>query len=130
MKLWMSFIVILATLPRPQPASAQAEAGKEPGATYDRAMRSWMNARTVTHASIAVMHDDRLAFAKGYGGRGPNKRIGVWSLSKAITALCVASLIQERRFGFDVPIGPLLGAVYAKYGRPVDNRVEDRKSVV
>ena len=122
MRLWLSFIVAMATLAMPELASAQAQ--KEPGATYDSAMRSWMDARAVTRASIAVMHDDRLAFAKGYGGRGPYERIGVWSLSKAITAVCVASLIQDRRFGFDDPIGPLLGPVYAKYGRPVDSRVD------
>jgi CubicO group peptidase (beta-lactamase class C family) len=119
-------IVVIGSLVASEPVLAEApmQSARNPATTYGHAMQGWMQARGVAHASIAVMRDDRLVFAKGYGDRGANQRIGVWSLSKAITAACIATLVQERRLRFDDPIGPLLAPVYAKHGRPIDARVE------
>jgi CubicO group peptidase (beta-lactamase class C family) len=86
-------------------------------------MRQWMATHRVSRASVAVTHDGRLAFASGYGGRAAHERVPVWSLSKAITALCIASLIREKRLGLSDPIGPLLAPVFSKYGDPADERV-------
>jgi CubicO group peptidase (beta-lactamase class C family) len=68
------------------------------------------------------MRDGRLAFASGHGGRDANERVPVRSLSKAITALCIASLIREKRLGLGDPIGPLLAPIFSKYGDPADER--------
>jgi hypothetical protein len=35
-------------------------------------------AHGVSRASVAVMHDDRLVLAAGYGGRGATERVPVW----------------------------------------------------
>jgi len=86
-------------------------------------MQSWMTKYGVTRGSVAVMRNDRLAFAAGYGGRGANERIAVWSMSKAITALCIAVLVQDKNLSFDDPIGPLLAPVFAKFGKPADERL-------
>jgi CubicO group peptidase (beta-lactamase class C family) len=72
---------------------------------FDAAMRRWMTTHTVPRASVAVMRDGRLVFVSGYDGRNANERVPVWSLSKAITALCIASLIKEKRLGLGDPIG-------------------------
>jgi CubicO group peptidase (beta-lactamase class C family) len=79
---------------------------------FDDAMRTWRAAHGVSRASVAVMHDDRLVFAAGYGGRGANERVPVWSLSKAITALCIATLIRDGRLSFLDPIGRLLAPIF------------------
>ena len=92
-------------------------------AAFDGPMQSWMTKYGVTRGSVAVMRNDRLAFAAGYGGRGANERIAVWSMSKAITALCIAVLVQDKRLSFDDPIGPLLAPVFAKFGKPADERL-------
>jgi CubicO group peptidase (beta-lactamase class C family) len=87
---------------------------------FDTVMRPWMAAHSVPRGSIAVMCDSRLIFAAGYGGRGLNERVPIWSLSKAITALCVASLIGDKRLRLDDPIGLYLAPVFTRFGEPVD----------
>ena len=69
------------------------------------------------------MRNDRLVFAAGYGGRGANDRVAVWSLSKAITAVCVASLVKDGKLRFDDQIGPLLVPIFARFGEPADERL-------
>jgi CubicO group peptidase (beta-lactamase class C family) len=63
---------------------------------FDLIMQRWMAAHGVTRGSLAVMLDCRLVSAAGYGGRGVNERVPLWSLSKAITALCIASCARPR----------------------------------
>jgi CubicO group peptidase (beta-lactamase class C family) len=67
-----------------------------------------------------VMRANRLVFSAGYGSRGANERVPVWSLSKAITAVCIASFIKEGRLRLNDPIGPVLAPVIAKFGEPND----------
>jgi CubicO group peptidase (beta-lactamase class C family) len=69
------------------------------------------------------MRDNRLIFSAGYGGRGANERVPVWSLSKVITAVCIASFIKEGRLGLNDPIGPLLKPAFARFGEPEDERL-------
>src|SRR5262245_33121645 len=57
---------------------------------FEREMRSWMDRFGVAQATLAVMRDDRLVFARGYGARRGGQRVNVHSLSKAITAACIA----------------------------------------
>ena len=78
----------------------------------------------VSRASVAVMHDGRLVFAAGYGGRGANERVPVWSLSKAITALCIATLIRDGKLSLLDPIGRLLVPIFRKFGDPADQRLK------
>lgn len=90
---------------------------------FDMVMQRWMAAHFVPRGSIAVMCDNRLVVAAGYGGRGINERVPIWSLSKAITALCVASLIREGKLRLDDAIGPHLEPAFAKFGQPADARL-------
>ena len=91
--------------------------------TFDSAMRHWMAAHAVPRASVAVTCHNRLVFAGGYGGRGVNERVPVWSLSKAITALCIASLIRDNRLGLNEAIGPHMTKAFEKFGGPTDERL-------
>src|SRR5215510_16515735 len=83
---------------------------------FDAAMQQWMAAHAVPRGSVAVTLENRLIFAAGYGGRGVNERVPVWSLSKAITALCVASLIKDDRLGLNEAIGPHMTKAFEKFG--------------
>ena len=91
--------------------------------SFDRTMRDWVAANRVTAASLAVMRDNRLVLARGYGERRAGDRVPVWGLSKAITAACVASLVDEGRLGFDDRIGPLLTSFFQRAGPPADERL-------
>jgi CubicO group peptidase (beta-lactamase class C family) len=90
---------------------------------FDGMMRTWMEKYGVTRGSVAVMRNDRLVFAAGYGGRAANERVAVWSMTKAITALCAATLVQDNKLRFDDPIGPFLAPIFFKYGQPADERL-------
>jgi len=90
---------------------------------FDIIMQRWMAAHAVPRGSIAVMCDERLVVAAGYGGRGADDRVPIWSLSKAITALCIASFIREGKLRLDDPIGPYLACAFAKFGQPADARL-------
>ena len=90
---------------------------------FDTAMRDWLLRHRVKNASFALMHDDRLVLAQGHGERGAHERVPLWSLSKAITAACVAALVRDGRLRLHDRIGPLLQPVFDAHGPPVDARV-------
>jgi CubicO group peptidase (beta-lactamase class C family) len=90
---------------------------------FDMIMQRWMAAHSIPRSSNAVMVDDRLVVAAGYGGRGGNERVPIWSLSKAITALCIASFIRDGKLRLDDPVGPHLAPAIAKFGQPADARL-------
>lgn len=90
---------------------------------FDAAMRAWMAKHAIPRGSIAVMRKDRLILAEGYGDRGANERIAVWSMSKPITGVCIATLVQEGKLSFDTTLGKVLAPMLAKYGPPQDERL-------
>jgi len=90
---------------------------------FEQAMKAWVMANNVSAASLAVMKDDRLVFAVGYGARTANERVPVWSLSKAITGFCTATLIDAGRFSFDTTIGQIAGGTLLHKGPPADHRI-------
>jgi CubicO group peptidase (beta-lactamase class C family) len=84
-----------------------------------------MEKYTVTRGSVAVMRKDCLVFAAGYGGRRANERVAIWSMSKAVTALRLATLLQDQKLRFEDPIGSLLEPVFMKYGEPADESLRN-----
>ena len=92
--------------------------------TYAR----WMKQHGVARGTLAIAHDDRLVLAKGYGGLAPDSRVLLASLSKAITATCTVTLIQQGKLRFDTPFGELLDRGVKRYGEPRDARL--RKATV
>jgi CubicO group peptidase (beta-lactamase class C family) len=90
----------------------------EPLASIERVMREWVDRRGVGRASLAVMKDDRLVLAVGYNGRAAAERVPIWSLSKAITAMCIAALAGEGRLHLDDPIEKLLPRRFGDFSDP------------
>ena len=68
----------------------------------------WMKEHNVKRGSVAVAYGDRLVLAKGYGGLTAESRVLIASLSKAITGVCVTTLIQDGKLRLDTPIGEVL----------------------
>lgn len=91
---------------------------------FDREMRGWIARYGVAHASVAVMHDDKLMAAVGYGGRERNERVDIWSLSKAITAACIATLVRDRKLALADTLGKVLPPLNDKYGAFEDGRID------
>lgn len=104
--------------------STDAARAKTVAEAFDAEMRAWMVAHGAARGSLGVMRDGRLIHVVGFGDRGADTRVGIWSLSKAITATCVTTLARDKLLSLTSPIGPLLSATFQRYGMPVDPRLE------
>ena len=114
--------LLLAACARPTTTSIAEEHAPSALRAFDQEFLGWTDCFHVSSASLAVMRDDRLVLARGYGWRRAGERVDIWSLSKAITGVCIATLIRERKITLEDPIGPLLSPLYARYGTPADAR--------
>jgi D-alanyl-D-alanine carboxypeptidase len=61
----------------------------------------------------------------GLGGANPDAPIRLASLTKSITAIAVALLIQEGKLSLDSKLGDLLGPMFAQRGHPLDPSLHD-----
>ncbi|WP_143590985.1 serine hydrolase domain-containing protein [Thermoactinospora rubra] len=96
-------------------APAVAETGTAAGSAasvQDRvnaALRSWMYANGVSNAGLAVMRDNDLVGSYGYNEMSAESPANVASLSKAITGVCVMSLVDNGRLGLGTRLGSIRG---------------------
>ena len=66
----------------------------------DAAVQEWMGQFDLRAPSFAAMQDGVLVKSAGYGGMDAGKPARLASLSKAITGVCVARLIDEGKLSF------------------------------
>jgi CubicO group peptidase (beta-lactamase class C family) len=88
----------------------------------DRTYREWMSQNRLTTGSLAVMKDGAVVKSFGYGGLAATQPAPIASLSKAITAVCIARLVDEGRLSFTAPLATVLAPTFRKLGEPVDRR--------
>ena len=92
-------------------------------ATLDNAVNSFMTKYSVPGLSIAILKDERLVYAKGYGmadkDKGEpittNSLFRVASVSKSITAMAALKLVDEGKLNLDQKVfgaGSILGTTY------------------
>lgn len=110
-----------AGMPR---AQAPATAPQRTIDAFDTTFRDWMQENGVARGTLAVVHQNRLVFARGYGGQDPAERVLLASLSKAITGRCVAVLIVDGRLRFDSTVGDVLAPFFKQHGEPADPRLK------
>jgi len=103
------------------PARAQAGTGKVAQA-LDATFREWMRQHDVDTGSLAAMKDGVIVKSFGYGGLRPGQPARVASLSKAITAVCIARLVDDGRLSFTTPLATVLANTFRRFGNPVDPR--------
>lgn len=75
-------------------------ANAAPSTVQDRmndALTSWMSANKINNAGMAVMRDNELVGSYGHNGMSAESPAQVASLSKAITAVCVMTLVDDGR---------------------------------
>lgn len=65
--------------------------------------QNWVNEHNITQAAIAVSHDGELV-AKAGVGRSPDDPAPIASLSKAITGICVAKLVELGQLTYQDPV--------------------------
>lgn len=102
---------------------AQAAATETPNfAALDATMKEWITLNGIQLASLIVMKNGEVVHRFGNGGRDSSTPAPVGSLSKAITGVCIAHLVDEGRLEFSDTLGKILAPVFAKKGNPSDPR--------
>ena len=81
-----------------------------------------MSQYQVPAASVAIMKDGHLMSTLGVGGMAAAAPAAIASLSKAITAVCVAQIVDSGRLSFTAPLGSVLARTFARLGQPADPR--------
>ena len=89
----------------------QTVAGQAPGPDFDEYVNKAIKEWGVPGVAIAIVKDDRIVFAKGYGVRELNKTapvdentlFAIGSSSKAFTAMSVAMLVDQGKLKWDDP---------------------------
>jgi CubicO group peptidase (beta-lactamase class C family) len=87
----------------------------------EQAWRAWM-ARYDKSGSLVVLHGGQPVrqAAIGLDIAAP---VPVASLSKAVTAVCIAGLIERGTLSFDTPLSQALARTLARVGQPADPRL-------
>ena len=112
---WRRLLVLalLATTP----AHADTVAGIE------KAWRDWFARHERTTGGIVVLHKGKVVHEATAGRLTTAASVPLASLSKAITGVCTATLIQQGKLGFETTVGQALRSTLARLGPPADERV-------
>jgi CubicO group peptidase (beta-lactamase class C family) len=92
----------------------------ETSAAFGNALKNWAAAHAVKRGFIVVRRDGRTVHTSALGGAKPDRAVPLASLSKAITGACIATLVRDRRLGFDTPVSRALARFTAAHGKPHD----------
>jgi CubicO group peptidase (beta-lactamase class C family) len=102
-------------------AGAQTTSSDTPEA-FGTVLKAWAANHDVDQAFIVVRHQGRIVYRAAVGGADPEQPVHLASLSKAITAACVATLIRDGRLTFDTPVASALAKFLARAGAGGDPR--------
>lgn len=102
-------------------ASLLAPARGQTVDAIDQAWRGWM-AKYYKSGELVVLHEDRPVREAAIRG-SVDAPVPLASLSKAITAVCIAGLIERGRLSFETPLSQALAATLVRVGPPADPRL-------
>jgi CubicO group peptidase (beta-lactamase class C family) len=103
-------------------ATAGAQGGRSLSPHFGASLTEWMSLHQAPAASVAIMKGDRLMSTSGFGGMAAATPARIASLSKAITGVCVARLVEAGRLSFTTTLGSVLAKTFARLGQPADAR--------
>ena len=109
--------ILTSFLPAARPAHAQTVDGIE------QAWRTWMAGHGRKTGGLAVVHGGLAVREAAMGQEAVGAPVPVASLSKAVTAVCVAGLIERGRLSFETPLSQALARTMMRVGQPVDPRL-------
>ncbi len=119
---WLLLLTLLINLLVPAATSAQPALPPTIEA-FEAVMRAWTEKHRVYRATLAVSRQGRLVLSQGYGDAAPDTPMHVGSISKSITAACIATLVQAGRLDWTSTVGETLAEFFARAGAPRDPRV-------
>jgi CubicO group peptidase (beta-lactamase class C family) len=112
----MAALIVLA-------ASALSAAEPSRSDVFGAALHGWTAEQRIKRAFVVVRHGGRVVHKSALGGAKPGAPVHLASLSKAITAACLATLIRDGKLAFDTPLSAALANFIATHGRPRDARL-------
>jgi CubicO group peptidase (beta-lactamase class C family) len=89
----------------------------------EQAWRGWMEKTRRTRGGLEVVHAGQPVREAVAGRLAPGAAVPYASLSKAITGVCVATLIERGRLSFGTPVSQALARTLTSTGSPVDPRL-------
>jgi CubicO group peptidase (beta-lactamase class C family) len=109
-----------------KPLTGNAVAEYEP---LDHAILRYMDRVHCQAATVAVSHDGKLLYSRGYGWRDADRKVAtapdvlmrIASVTKPITAAEVRKLIREKKLALDTKVFPTLGI------KPYNGKEGDRR---
>ena len=104
-------------------AGIAAPSGAQTVEGVERTWREWMANHDRSTGSLAVVHGGRPVRTAAMGRDAPGADVPVASLSKAVTAVCLATLIDGGRLAFTTPLSQALARTIGRVGQPVDRRL-------
>jgi CubicO group peptidase (beta-lactamase class C family) len=113
--------VVLLILVLLAAAVGQAQAQTVDG--IEQAWRAWAAQYGRKTSGLAVVHGGRVVREAAMGQERVGEPVPVASLSKAVTAVCVAGLIDRGQLSFETPLSQALARTMTRVGRPVDPRL-------
>lgn len=118
---WRRAIAALLFAACASPTSAKPHDVAE---NVDAAVTSWMADHRIADAEVAVALRKDIVGAFDHGWKATDRQ-PVASLSKAITGICIAGLVDHNQLSLDEPLGTVLAGYFArnhKGGGPKDPR--------
>jgi CubicO group peptidase (beta-lactamase class C family) len=74
----------------------------------ENAFTEWVGKHSVESANLVIVRDGAILGTVGRGRLATSRPVGVASLSKAITGVCVVKLVETHKLQFDADLGAVL----------------------
>jgi CubicO group peptidase (beta-lactamase class C family) len=111
------------------PISGAAVSGMEP---FDQSVRDLMRKYDIPGGAVAVVHDGKLFYARGFGYADvenktpvqPDALFRLASVSKPITGVAIMKLVEEGKLKLDDRVAPFIAHLTPAEGATVDPRWE------
>jgi N-acyl-D-amino-acid deacylase len=100
--------------------------------SYDQVIPDFMRKYAIPGGAVAVMHDGRLIYARGFGHADvenktpvePDALFRIASVSKTLTSAAIMTLVEEGKLKLDDRVAPLIAHLTPAPGATVDPRWE------
>lgn len=89
----------------------------------EQAWRGWMTQTQRARGGLVVMHAGRPVHEAAMGGLAAGASVPLASLSKAVTGVCIATLIERGTLSFETALAQGLARTLSRTGQPADPRL-------
>ncbi len=120
-----SFIVLACFLAPLLPLDGATDVAKSQQAEFQNGLAEIAAKHGLNRVWFRAEKNGQVLANVGLGGANPDAPIHVASLSKSITAIAVALLIQDGKLSLESKLGDLLGPMFAQRGHPLDPSLQD-----